>query len=167
MVTHLPATLLAAAVLGVALPAAAQQPSAAPSVTAAMSPDLRATFTAHADAVARRDLAALERTLTATPDLTLIFPNGRRTDTRAAFIDFHRQWFADAGWTMRFDPVSVRETADTAIILVRTHFETTAEDGKVSWSESWLTLTFVREPQGWALAHDQNTRIRTSDDPGT
>jgi ketosteroid isomerase-like protein len=121
------------------------------------------TLERHMHAVATRDLPALERTLTSGTQLELYLPNGKKLASRAEFVAFHRSWFAEKGWTMRFTPVSTFVGRDLAIATVRTRYEDQV-DGKPYWSESWLTLTFRKESRGWGLVHDQNTRIATSAD---
>ena len=126
----------------------------------AMAQDFDAALAKHFTAVSARDLPALETTLTAGPDLTLILPNGARTTTRQAFVDFHKTFFADKTWTMRFEPVAKTVAGDMAVVTARTHWEG-QDEGKPAWSESWLVLVFRKEAGRWGLIHDQNTRIRT------
>lgn len=68
---------------------------------AAEGRQLQRTLTAHIDAIRNRDLKALTDTITAGDSLTLIFPNGTITNTRQAYVDFHRKWFADQDWNTR------------------------------------------------------------------
>ncbi|MBU1377564.1 MAG: nuclear transport factor 2 family protein [Alphaproteobacteria bacterium] len=130
------------------------------SAGAAMAQDFDATLAKHFAAVSGRDLPALESTLTPGAELTLILPNATRTTTRQAFIDFHKDFFADKTWTMRFEPVAKTVTGDMAVVSVRTRWDG-QDEGKPVWSESWLTLVFRKDAGRWGLIHDQNTRIRT------
>ena len=54
-----------------------------------------AVFAEHVKAVQSRDLPSLERTITLGEQLTLILPNGVQTSTRQAYVDFHKEFFAD------------------------------------------------------------------------
>jgi ketosteroid isomerase-like protein len=130
------------------------------SAGAARAEDFDATLARHLAAVSARDLPALEATLTPGPDLTLILPNATRTTTRQAFVDFHKGFFADKTWTMRFDPVAKTVAGDMAVVTFRTRWEG-QDEGKPAWGESWLTLVFRKEAGRWGLIYDQNTRIRT------
>lgn len=130
---------------------------------AARAGDFQADFASHVAAVQGRDLKALEATLTSGEQLVLILPNGKMTRTRADYLAFHRAWFAETGWTIRFEPVATVSAGDITIQTGRTRYEDTI-DGKPYWSESWLALTFRREDGGWKLIQDQNTRIRASTD---
>ncbi|MGH8496520.1 MAG: YybH family protein [Gammaproteobacteria bacterium] len=112
------------------------------------------TVAAHIEAIESRDLDALLATITGGDRLTLIFPDATTTHTRREYVDFHREWFADEGWTMEFEPVSSLVHGDLGIALVRTTYtDATGSRGTV------LALTFHRENAGWRLVFDQNTRI--------
>jgi Domain of unknown function (DUF4440) len=120
--------------------------------------DLTLALLVHVRAVQTRDLAALERTITESEELDLILPNGKRTTTRKAYVDFHREWFKETNWTWTLQPVATIRAADMAIITARTHYEE-KNGAETTSSETWLSLTFRREKDGWRLVHDQNTRI--------
>lgn len=120
--------------------------------------NLAATLQAHVAAVQARDLAALEKTLATADALDLILPNGKRMTTRAEFVDLHREWFKETNWTWTFEPLSVTATDKLAVITGRTRYEE-HEDGKTTVGENWLSLTFLKEPSGWRLVRDQNTRM--------
>ncbi|MFS8638456.1 MAG: nuclear transport factor 2 family protein [Gemmatimonadota bacterium] len=124
----------------------------------ALSREFEATLNRHLDAIRTRDLAGIEATITSGPELVLIFPNGHRTTTRDEYMDFHRNWFASDTWTMHIEVLDVEVGRDFAIAMTRTLYEDVA-DGERVQSRSWLTLTFRREGDRWALYHDQNTRI--------
>jgi ketosteroid isomerase-like protein len=130
-------------------------------ISCAAAGDFEDQLAAHFNAVQKRDLPALEKTLTGGKSLELIFPNGTRTTTRAEYVAFHKDWFTFKTWTMHFDPVSSIDAGDVRIVTVKTHFED-VEEGKPIASESWLTLTFRKEKGRWALIHDQNTRVKSS-----
>ena len=119
----------------------------------------------HVRAVQGRDLAALERTVTAGEQLDVIFPDGRRSTTRAEYLAFHREWFAERNWRITIRPVGRVERDDLALVTARTRYEEREGRRVTGWSENWLTLTFAREAAGWRLVHDQNTRIRSGPNP--
>lgn len=124
----------------------------------ALSREFEDTLNRHIEAIRTRDLAGIEATITSGPDLILIFPNGHRTTTRDEYMEFHRNWFAGDSWTMHIEPVGVFVGRDFATAMARTLYEDVV-DGEPVHSRSWLTLTFRREGDRWALYHDQNTRI--------
>lgn len=122
----------------------------------------RRSLERHMAAVSGRDLATLETTLTRTEALTLIFPDGSTLDTRAAFVDFHRTWFADRKWTWRGEILRTIETPSLATALVRYAYDPDGAAGEQPARESWLALTFAEEAGAWRLVLDQNTRIEPS-----
>ena len=120
------------------------------------TPALQATIQDHLDAIQNRDLDALLETVTTGERLTLIFPDGTLYETRAEYVAFHQEWFADEGWTMTFEPVRTVESPGLATVLVRTTYE---DDGPASRRYGYLALTFADGGDGWRLVMDQNTRI--------
>lgn len=112
------------------------------------------TLTAHIDAIRKRDLDALINTITAGDNLTLVFPNGTTTYTRQEYVDFHRKWFAEPGWTMQMEPVSLQTSNELHVALMRTTYTDAAGP-----RHGLLALTFAREQGQWRLVFDQNTRL--------
>lgn len=125
----------------------------------ATTPEFEPALQRHLAAIQHRDLTALESTLTSGDDLVLILPNGTMTRTKAEFLAFHREWFAEPGWRMRFDPLMRRITRPFAQVLFRTRYEGPSAEGAPIVSRSYLTMTFRLERGSWRLVHDQNTRL--------
>lgn len=123
--------------------------------------DLARVLDAHVKAVQTRDLGALEKTITSGEQLELIFPNGKRTTTKAEYLAFHKEWFSTSNWTWKLEPLSVVMSDGMAIVTARTHYEE-VEDGKTSGGDNWLSLAFRKESGGWRLVHDQNTRVQAA-----
>ena len=113
-------------------------------------------FQTHVRAVQARDMAALGRTITDGRELVLILPNGTRTDTRDAYLAFHRSFFADRGWTISFDILSERVVGDIGIVSTRSNY---SEPANGTTSHSWVTFVFRRSGSRWLLVYDQNTRL--------
>ena len=120
--------------------------------------DIDTLFAEHVKAVQARDLAALEKTITSGEQLTLILPNGVQTATRQAYVDFHKQFFAEKTWTIQFEPVSRAVGPDFAVLTTKSLYQDVV-DGKPYRSRSWVTFTFRKESGQWRLIHDQNTRL--------
>lgn len=114
----------------------------------------RSTVAAHVEAIQGRDLDGLLATVTAGDRLTLIFPDGTTSHTRQEYVDFHRGWFADDGWAMEFEPVSVLVRSGVGVALMRTTYTDDAGSRR-----GMLALTFSHEAGRWVLVFDKNTRI--------
>ena len=140
------------AFLAVATSACATTPSdsAAPSFEAAVERNLAA--------VTARDHRALADTITEGERLLLIFPNGHATYSRADYLAFHREWFADPGWTMAFERIALDVGGGYGHALYRTTYDGDG-NGPDEPRSSFLTLGFRLENGQWRLVHDQNTRI--------
>lgn len=119
-------------------------------------PDFRAALDAHFSAIAARDLAAYENTITTGEELWVIFPNGERVESRADVVAFHKEWFADKNWIMRPELMKIIEGEDMAMALYTYAYRDTPDGDPRS---SWLMLLFKLEGGEWRLVHDQNTRI--------
>lgn len=124
----------------------------------AQAADLARTFAEHIAAVQARDLDRLEATLTSGEQLELILPNGTRTATKAAYLDFHKGFFAEKTWTIAFETLSQINSGDLAVITTRSTYRDT-ENGQPTVSHSIVAFTFRREKGAWRLIHDQNTRL--------
>lgn len=115
---------------------------------------LQRTVEAYVEAVENRDLEGVLATITTSDSLPLIFPDGTILRTRQQYVDFHREWFADEGWTMEMEQVSLLEQGGLGIALMRTTYTDSAGP-----RQAYLVLTFGRENGEWRLVFDQNTRI--------
>ncbi|HEY6941927.1 nuclear transport factor 2 family protein [Dokdonella sp.] len=141
---HASRAMLAAALAVAGVPADAAEPS------------LRGVAQAHLAAVEARDLDALLATVTSHDKLTLLFPDGSAFTTRAQYVDFHKEWFADRAWHFHGEIVDVIETPQLGHVLARYRYES---GGKAAAKDTWLALTFAKERGRWRLVFDQNTRI--------
>lgn len=115
-------------------------------------PPFRPVLEAHLRAIEQRALEALLATVDDREVLVLL-PNGKQIGSRAEFEAFHREWFAETDWSMKFHVEKVVETPELAYGLVTyTYTDPSGSKGR------WLLLVFRRTAGGtWKLVHDQNT----------
>lgn len=118
--------------------------------------DAEATIEAHLAAVVGRDLDTYRATLH--PDVTVIIPSGRQLTGADEVGEFHREWFADDGWT--YVTVDLRSTATTRTATRIVEVTYTGEPGAEP-SRFVMGLTFVCEGDRWLLIHDQCTILHT------
>jgi uncharacterized protein (TIGR02246 family) len=118
----------------------------------------RKTLERHLGAVSQRDMAGILATITAGPELTLVFPDGSLKTSRDEYLAFHKEWFAETNWSMRFKPQVVIVTDSMATALTEATY--TELDGPKAKQPrySWVSFTFIREGGEWRLRYDQNTR---------
>ena len=131
------------------------------SVPDAPPTSFRDTLERHVAAIQSRDYQGIVDTITTGEELVLIFPDGERYETRAQFLAFHREWFADRDWVMVLEPVRVWEGRDYGYALYRTSYDPDGA-GPTPGRPAYLSLGFRLENGQWRLVHDQNTRIETA-----
>lgn len=110
----------------------------------------------HLESVRNRDMATLERTITSDALLPLILPDGTRTDTRQAYLAFHRGFFSDKRWRMDFEEQGRVASDGFVLVSLKSTFRA---DADAPGRSSWLSMGFRCESGRWRLAFDQNTRL--------
>jgi uncharacterized protein (TIGR02246 family) len=129
-------------------------------LTAAHAATFDQTLKTHLDAINRRDLPALLDTVA--DDVMLILPTGKLLEGKQAYTAFHKEFFAEKTWSMRFTEKRRVENGDTAFVLLQYVYSDKDEKGADYRSESYLVMVFRRNAGKWRLTHDQNTRIPPS-----
>lgn len=116
------------------------------------------TLDRHLKAVAERDLDALAPTVDRS--ITLILPDGIVLRGKEAFLDFHREWFADPLWRQKTTVTDMNvQRGTTAWVLVECRTETLHPDGSVAAaSQAMFALTWTYKHGRWVAVADQNTR---------
>ena len=135
-------------------------------------PPFDAALKAHFEAIQNRDIEAYTKTITADPNLPLIFPEGTMLMTRAEVIDFHKTWFADPNWVYEPKVIGTLVSGNAAVATIRYAYRDNPDGPPRS---AFLGLVFELQNGEWRLIHDQNTRIialqqaanqKTADKPG-
>jgi ketosteroid isomerase-like protein len=121
----------------------------------------RDTLEKHLRAVTHRDLAALAETLPEGP-IVIISSDGRLVRSAAEFLEMHRGWFASSTWSLGFEEVSVTETADLGVAVLRLDYRDEPAGRPPLREVSYLTLVFARQDGRWVMIQDQNTPVRSS-----
>lgn len=110
----------------------------------------------HLSAIQRRDLDALAATLPADGKIVLVMADGKLVRSAREFLDLHRDWFAGKTWTLDAEPVSLFDSADLGVAVLKLDYR----DGDLH-EQSYLTLAFRREGEKWVMVLDQNTPVRS------
>lgn len=132
----------------------------APAAAATSETSLRQTVDRHLAAINARDLDALLATVTQSPELTTILPNGSVLETREQYRQLHVDWFAGTDWRMVFEVQDVSEFGDVGIARVK--YDSQKKDAAGDYRSNrvaLLTLVFAKEDGRWRLVYDQNTVI--------
>ena len=109
----------------------------------------------HLDTVAERDLDGYLSTVH--EDVSLISPDGRLVEGRAAVGDFHRDWFDDPDWSWVLTPLRSTAAAGTGVAVFAVEYHDLDRAGQPYTMRYLLSLTFARQDGAWLLIHDQNT----------
>lgn len=120
----------------------------------------RETLERHLQAIGERDLPALIETLPA-HELTLITSDGRLVRTTAEFIDMHRGWFAETTWSLATEVVSLYESPEIGVAMLRLDYRDEKPGQAPIREESYLSLVFALREGRWVMVQDQNTPIRS------
>ena len=109
----------------------------------------------HLAAVASHDLDAYAGTVH--DEVSLVLPNGKLIEGRAAVVEFHREWFGDPDWSWTLTPLRQAVTGDTAVALFTVEYRDVDASGQPYAMGYLLGLTFALQDGAWLLLHDQNT----------
>ena len=137
-------SILAAVVVAGVIPAHAQEKS------------FRGAVGTHLDALSSRNLGDIKDTLTKNEDITVILPDGTTVEGAEAYLQFHRDWFADGEWVFEPQIVKLIEDRDMGVALIRTRYRDAPDAAPEA---RWLTLVFQKQGKHWRLVHNQNTAI--------
>src|SRR4051812_19970521 len=85
----------------------------------------RETLDRHLGAIRGRDLPGLIETLPA-GELSLITSDGRLVRTTAEFVEMHRGWFAQSSWSLDAVVVSLVESPEIGVALLRLDYRDNA-----------------------------------------
>src|SRR4051812_30817508 len=114
----------------------------------------RETLDRHLLAVRGRDLAGLIETLPQ-DELTLITSDGRLVRHASEFIEMHRGWFAETTWTLDAEIVSLIESPEIGVVVLRLDYRDNAPGRPVLRQESYLSLIFAQRDGHWVMIQDQ------------
>ncbi len=103
------------------------------------------TLHTHLQAIQQRNLDAFLATLTLDETISVILPNGTLIETRRAFVDFTRDWFADPDWRMTVDPVRTIETSEMGIALLSVIYDDLDPHGQPYQLRYYLSLVFAKQ----------------------
>jgi hypothetical protein len=94
-------------------------------------------------AIRGRDLPGLVDTLPA-DELTLITSDGRLVRTTAEFIEMHRGWFAQTTWLLDAEIVSLIESPEIGVAVLRLDYRDDGPGHPPLREESYLSLILLK-----------------------
>lgn len=122
-------------------------------------PTFQDALTAHLQAVQQRNIKALEPTVA--ENVTVIDPNGTRSDGKKEFMHFHTNWFAQTNW-QRNDTILTTSVSDSiGYTLIQYQYIQKDTSGNLEFQlHAYQILIFENSSAGWQLIFDQNTAIK-------
>ncbi len=120
------------------------------------------TVHTHLQAIQQRDMDTFLATLTEQEAISVILPNGTLFETRTAFVEFTRDWFADPDWRMTVALLRTAETAEMGVALLSVSYDDLDQHGQPYQLRYYLSLVFAQQQGAWRLVHDQNTLLPAS-----
>jgi hypothetical protein len=124
----------------------------------------RETLQRHVRATCTRDLAEVIETIPADA-LDLITADGRLVRSAAEFVQMHAAWFAQSTWSLDATVVSVIESPQMGVALLRLDYRDDPPNQPPVRQASYLSLVFALREGKWVMLQDQNTPIK--DEPAT
>lgn len=138
--------------LVLAAPAAAER---AP-VALQASASVQAPLDAMVAAIQSRDAEAVGATLSSTIEPRIDYYWGETVTGRSTIVQWHREWFAEKGWTIERGPVSHALVGDRlATLTTTTRYVKSAE----RQFRILISYTLAKEAAGWKVARIQQTLL--------
>jgi uncharacterized protein (TIGR02246 family) len=113
----------------------------------------------HLQAIRERDLPGLIATLPS-DDVTLITSDGRLVRSVAEMVQMHKDWFAATTWTLDMEVVSVIESPEIGVAVIRLDYRDEPPGRPPIREASYLSLVFALRDGRWLMVQDQNTPIK-------
>ena len=76
------------------------------------------------------------------------------------FVEMHREWFAVPSWTLDAEVVSLLESPEMGVAMLRLDYRDDAPERVPVREQSYLSLVFRLREGRWLMVQDQNTPIR-------
>jgi ketosteroid isomerase-like protein len=113
----------------------------------------------HLKAIKQRNIKALEPTVA--ENVTVIDPNGIKSDGKKEFLHFHANWFAQSNWE-RNDTILTTSVSDSiGYTLIQYQYIQNDTLGNIEIElHAYQILIFENSYAGWQLIFDQNTAIQ-------
>lgn len=139
----------------------ALSPSASPAAEAApvatgVTAEVERPLAALLDAMGRRDTAALDAALARSVEPQIVYYWGETVTGRAPILQWHREWFAETGWSIEPGPITHALVGDRlATLTASMRYIKSAERQFVIL----ISYTLLKEADGWKVARIQQTLL--------
>ena len=123
------------------------------------APSFIATLDVHLQAIKERSIEKLEPTVA--ESVSVISPDGKKSDGKKEFMDFHKNWFAQPNWERDAHVVSTDVSDSIGYAIIQYEYIQKDTVGNILIQHhDYMVLIFKNFGKGWQLVHDQNTGIQ-------
>lgn len=149
-------TIRYAAALMFALSPGTGMAAEAPPVATSVSAEVGQPLTALLDAMRKRDVAALDTALARSVEPQIVYYWGDTITGRDNILQWHREWFAEAGWSIEPGPIGHALVGDRLATLTAPmrYIKSAERQFKIL-----INYSLVKEADGWKVARIQQTLL--------
>ncbi|MDB4292742.1 nuclear transport factor 2 family protein [Maribacter sp.] len=123
-----------------------------------------AAMQTHLDAISNRDLKILESTLSPEGTMQLILPGTDIIENTAGFMDYHREWFKSAGWTIDSKILNSEAGETMAMVIVESLYQEAERDGQPYFNKMIVSYALKKINKKWYVIKDHMASVQKSTD---
>lgn len=132
--------------------------SCTPQSPKVMEASFIATLNVHLEAIKERNIEKLEPTVA--DNVSVVIPDGTKTDGKKEFIDFHKSWFALPHWERNVNVLKTEASDSLGYAQIQYEYIQKDTAGNILIRHhDYMVLIFKKSTEGWQLVLDQNTGI--------
>ena len=120
--------------------------------------DFKRFFGQYIQAVEGKNLEALRRFIPEKDRISAVLQDGTVLEGAKDFLEFHKEWFSDSGWSIKHDIVTIEETDEMSYVLVEASYFA-KDDGKPYHIGMHNTYIMRKVDSKWLLVHMQQTEM--------
>ncbi|MCB1581543.1 MAG: nuclear transport factor 2 family protein [Marinicella sp.] len=118
----------------------------------------------HLAAVSNKDLSILQQTLSPDGQMQLILPQTEIISGVEGFMQFHKDWFAQPGWTFETKILNSEVGENLAMMVVEIIYREAERDGKPYFNRMIVSYDLKKINHQWYVIKDHASSIKKSTD---
>ncbi len=118
-----------------------------------------ATLSKHLKAVANKDYATLQSTLSPKSTMELIQPSAEIVYTADGFMEFHKEWFAVPNWTVSTKVLSTHIGDKIGVATTEFLYQEPERNGKPYFNRLIVSYTLEKVDGNWYFIKDHASSI--------
>ena len=120
----------------------------------------------HLDAVSNRDLTTLKSTMHPDGKMQLILPGAEIFDGVDAFMNYHKEWFADSTsqWTFETKILNSNVGENLGMAITEVKYSEPERNGKPYWNRMIVSYVLENVEGTWYVIKDHASSIKKSTD---